>query len=53
MTAFSHVFKEMNHIADKLSKLGLQFGDEIWQKWECDNDTILEDDPKPFNFLSS
>ena len=45
--SFQHVFREMNQIADHLSKDGIFLGDGEWKKWVCQNDTIMEDDPGP------
>ena len=47
--SFQHVFKEMNQIANHLSKDGILLGDGEWKKWECQNDTIMEDDPNPIS----
>ena len=35
----------MNQIVEHLSKDGILLGDGEWKKWECQNDTIMEDDP--------
>ena len=43
--SFQHVFREMNEIANNLSKVGILMGDGEWKKWECQNDTIMENDP--------
>ena len=45
--SFQHVFREMNQTVDHLSKDGILLGDGEWKKWECQNDTIMEDDPSP------
>ena len=47
--SFQHVFREMNQITDNLSKDGILLGDGEWKKWECQNDTIMEDDPSPIS----
>ena len=48
--SFQPIFKERNPIVDHLSKDGILLGDGEWKKWECQNDTVMEDDPGPSSF---
>ena len=47
--SFQPVFRERNAIGDHLSKDGILLGDGEWKKLECQNDTIMEDDPGPIS----
>ena len=47
--SFQHVFREMNQIADNLSKDGILLGNGEWKKWKFQNDTIIEDDLGPIS----
>ena len=47
--SFQHVFRQMNQIADHLSKDGILLGDGEWEKWKFQKETIMEDDLGPIS----
>lgn len=48
---FQYIYREdRNQEASFLSKIGLPFGNGTGQKWEGDNDLIMEDDTGSISF---
>ena len=44
---FQHVSRERNVLADQLSRMILQVGDDIRHRLEMNNDTLTEHDRRP------
>ena len=49
--SIQHIYHERNIMAYRISKEGLQVGDEMWHRWDFECDTLLEHDMGPHSGL--